>query len=278
MSMHLVIQGETVAERDLLHLSQLSGTREVVRLGPGVCRLIGAEQRPGIAEYCARARLDFGFVPENRKLADMGLLAIDMDSTLITIECIDEMADMAEVKAEVSAITAAAMAGKLDYAESLRLRVGLLRGLSQRALAHVYSERLRLAPGAEAMLAAMRRAGVKTLLVSGGFSYFTERLKTRLGLDYTISNALEIEGGRLTGRVTGRIVDAEAKAAKLHSVRDELGLAAGGIIAIGDGANDLAMMAEAGVSIAYRAKPVARGKADYTLDYVGLDGVLNLFG
>ena len=277
MSMHLVIQGDVVAERDLSQLSQLSGTREVVRLGPGVCRLIGAEQRPGIAEYCARARLDFGFVPENRKLADMGLLAIDMDSTLITIECIDEMADMAEVKAEVSAITAAAMAGKLDYAESLRLRVGLLRGLSQGALAHVYAERLRLAPGAEAMLAAMRRAGVRTLLVSGGFSYFTERLKTRLGLDYTISNALEIEDGRLTGRVTGRIVDAEAKAAKLRSLRDELGLVTGGVIAVGDGANDLAMMAEAGVSIAYRAKAVARGKADYALDYSGLDGVLNLF-
>jgi phosphoserine phosphatase len=207
----------------------------------------------------------------------MGLLAIDMDSTLITIECIDEMADMAGVKAEVSAITAAAMAGKLDYAESLRLRVGRLEGLSQGALAHVYDERLQLAPGAETMLAAMQRAGVKVLLVSGGFSFFTERLKTRLGLDYSISNLLEIVDGRLTGRVTGRIVDAEAKAAKLRSVRDALGLATERVIAIGDGANDLAMMAEAGVSIAYRAKAVARGKADYALDYVGLDGVLNLF-
>ena len=144
-------------------------------------------------------------------------------------------------------------------------------------MARVYDERLWLAPGAEIMLAAMRRAGVKTLLVSGGFSFFTERLKTRLGLDYSISNVLDIEDGHLTGRVTGRIVDAQAKAAKLRSVRDELGLAAGEVIAIGDGANDLAMMAEAGVSIAYRAKAVTRGKADYTLDYVGLDGVLNLF-
>ena len=275
--MHLVIQGPGLADFDLLPLAQLTGAQRIERLAPEACRLIGARQRPGIAEYCARARLDFGFVPEDRKLAAMGLLAIDMDSTLITIECIDEIADMAEVKADVSAITAAAMAGKLDYAESLRLRVGLLRGLGQGALAHVYDERLRLAPGAEAMLAAMRHAGVKTLLVSGGFSFFTERLKARLGLDYSISNVLEIEDGCLSGRVLGRIVDAEAKAAKLRSVRNELGLATAQVIAIGDGANDLAMMAEAGVSIAYRAKPVARSKADYTLDYAGLDGVLNLF-
>jgi phosphoserine phosphatase len=207
----------------------------------------------------------------------MKLLAIDMDSTLITIECIDEVADMAGLKAEVSAITAAAMSGEIDYAESLRRRVGLLRGLDRDALARVYDERLRLSPGAETMLGAMQRAGVKTLLVSGGFSFFTGRLKARLGLDYSISNALDIEGGRLTGRVVGNIVDAEAKAAKLRAVRDELRIANAQIIAIGDGANDLAMMAEAGVSIAYRAKPMARGKADYALDYAGLDGVLNLF-
>ncbi len=277
MSMHLVIQGAAIAERDLSQLVQLSGARQVLHLGPGVCRLIGAQRRPGIAEYCAGARLDFGFVPEKRTLADMELLAIDMDSTLITIECIDEIADMAGVKTEVSAITAAAMRGEIDYAESLRRRVGLLQGLDAGALERVYDERLRLSPGVEIMLAAMQGAGVKTLLVSGGFSFFTERLKARLGFDYSVSNVLDIQGGRLTGRVVGGIVDAEAKAAKLRSVRDGLGIATARTIAIGDGADDLAMMAEAGVSIAYRAKTVARSKANYALDYAGLDGVLNLF-
>lgn len=275
--MHLVIQGPVLADGDLRQLAQLAGAQRFERLAPGAGRLIGARQQAGIAEYCAQAKLDFGFIPEDRKLADMKLLAIDMDSTLISIECIDEIADMAGVKAEVSAITAAAMRGEINYTESLRQRVGLLQDLDEAALARVYDERLRLSPGAETMLAAMQRAGVKTLLVSGGFRFFTERLRTRLGLDYSISNVLEVEHGRLTGRVVGDIVDAEAKADKLRSVRDELGIEKNRIIAIGDGANDLAMMAEAGVSIAYRAKALARGKAGYALDHVGLDGVLNLF-
>lgn len=275
--MNLIVQGATLADEDLRRIAQLAGTQQIERLGSGAGRLVGAQRQPGVAEYCERAQLDFGFVPGDRKLADMRLLAIDMDSTLITIECIDEVADLAGVKAEVAAITAAAMAGELDYAQSLRRRVGLLRGLEETALARVYAERLRLSPGAETLLAAARQAGLKTLLVSGGFSYFTERLKARLGLDYSASNVIEIEDGRLSGRVIGDIVDAEGKAAALRARRDALGIARSEVIAIGDGANDLAMMAEAGVSIAYRAKPVARSKADYALDHCGLDGVLNLF-
>ncbi len=275
--MNLIIQGAAVADHDLQQIAQLSGTQQFERLGPAAWKLRDARPHPGIAGFCARAGLDFGFVPENRRLADMRLLAIDMDSTLITIECIDEVADLAGVKSEVAAITAAAMAGELDYAQSLRRRVGLLQGLDETALARVYAERLRLSPGAETLLAAVHSAGIKTLLVSGGFSFFTERLKSRLGLDYSASNVIEIESGRLTGKVIGDIVDAEGKAAALRARRDALGIARSAVIAIGDGANDLAMMAEAGVSIAYRAKPVARSQADYALDHCGLDGVLNLF-
>ncbi len=275
--MNLIVQGARLADDDLRRIAQLAGTQQFERLGSGAARLVGAQQNPAIAGYCAGTGLDYGFVPEGRRLEHMRLLAIDMDSTLITIECIDEVADLAGVKAEVAAITAAAMAGELDYAQSLRRRVGLLQGLEETALARVYAERLRLSPGAEALLAAARQAGLKTLLVSGGFSYFTERLKTRLGLDYSASNVIEIGDGRLSGRVIGDIVDAEGKAAALRARRDALGIARSAVIAIGDGANDLAMMAEAGVSIAYHAKPVARSKADYALDHCGLDGVLNLF-
>ena len=275
--MDLVIQGAAPTEENLRELARITRAQRVARVSAGAQRLIGIEDQSGIAAYCARARLDFALVPAQRRLGDMRLLAIDMDSTLITIECIDEVADLAGVKAEVSAITAAAMLGELDYAQSLRRRVALLRGLQRQALERVYDERLQLSPGAETLIATARRAGLKTLLVSGGFTFFTERLKARLGLDYSTSNHLEIEDGRLSGQILGDIVDAEGKAAALRAVCAELGIAREAVIAIGDGANDLAMMAEAGVSVAYRAKPVVRAQADYALDYSGLDGVLNLF-
>ena len=155
--------------------------------------------------------------------------------------------------------------------------MALLAGLAETDLARVYEERLRLSPGAEDMLAGMRRAGIKSLLVSGGFRYFTERLKQRVGLDSTLANELEIVDGRLSGRVLGNVVDAEAKAAEVRRLRDQLGLAREQVIAIGDGANDLPMLQEAGVSIAYRAKPAVRAAATCAIDYCGLDAVLNLF-
>jgi phosphoserine phosphatase len=230
----------------------------------------------GVAEYCAKAKLDFAFMPEPRRLSDFRLVAMDMDSTLITIECIDEIADLRGIKPQVAAITASAMRGEIDH-ESLRPRVALLEGLGESALLRVYEERLRLSPGAERMLGRLRSLGIKTLLVSSGFTFFTERLKYRLSLDYTLSNTLEFKNGKLTGKVLGRIVDAQIKAAKLRELRDGLRLSRDQVIAIGDGANDLAMMAEAGVSIAYHAKPVVRGKGTYCFDYVGLDGLLNLY-
>jgi phosphoserine phosphatase len=240
-------------------------------------RLRGAEKNVAVIEWCREQALDGAFVPPGRRFADLRLLALDMDSTLITIECIDAIGDLAGRGPEIAAITARAMRGQIDYPESLRQRVQLLAGLPAAALEQVYRERLRLSPGAEALVAACRRHGVKLLLVSGGFTFFTDRLKQRLGLDYTISNTLELEGDRLTGRVAGRIVDAEAKAARFREVAHALGAAREQTVAIGDGANDLAMMAEAGLSVAYRAKPVVKAKADCALDFAGLDGVVQLF-
>jgi len=204
------------------------------------------------------------------------LLVMDMDSTLISIECIDEIADMQGLKSEVAAITDSAMRGEIDFAESLRRRVALLAGLDEQALQRVYDERLKLNPGAETMLAKLKEHGIKTLLVSGGFVFFTERLKKKLGLDYTHANTLEVANGKLTGKVIGKVFDAQGKADWLVRTRDELHLKQEQVIAMGDGANDLKMMALAGISIAYHAKPVVREQADYAFNFVGLDGLVNL--
>lgn len=211
-----------------------------------------------------------------QRLSDFKLIAFDMDSTLISIECIDEIADMQGLKPQVAAITEAAMRGEMDFAESLHRRVALLKGLDESALRRVYDERLKLNPGAEVMLAELKQHGVKTLLVSGGFMFFTKRLKERLGLDFAHANDLEIVDGRLTGKVSGKIMDAQGKADWLNRVRVELELKPEQVIAMGDGANDLKMMAQAGISIAYHAKPVVRAQASYALNFVGLDGLVNL--
>ncbi|MGB5081778.1 MAG: phosphoserine phosphatase SerB [Burkholderiales bacterium] len=275
---YLVIQGLEVETPDLKAIAKLCGASRIEGIGHNAFRLHDYQTRDGVAEYCAGAKLDFAFVPKPRRLADFGLVAMDMDSTLITIECIDEIADLQGVKPQVAAITASAMRGEIEYHESLRRRLALLAGLDEGALQRVYDERLRLSPGAERMLERLRSLAIKTLLVSSGFTFFTERLKARLALDYTLSNTLEVENGKLTGRVLGPVVDAQAKAAKLRELRAERQLSRDQVIAFGDGANDMAMMAEAGVSIAYRAKPVVREKATYCFDYVGLDGLLNLYG
>src|SRR5712691_5935865 len=274
---YLVIQGLDVKTRDLKKIAKLSGSTRIEKIGKNAFRLHDYKTQDGVAEYCAHAKLDFAFVPQPRKLSDFGLVAMDMDSTLITIECIDEIADIRGIKPQVAAITASAMRGEIEYHESLRRRLALLEGLDETALERVYDERLKLSPGAEHMLGRLRALGIKTLLVSSGFTYFTERLKHRLSLDYTLSNELEFKNGKLTGKVLGRIVDAQIKAAKLRELRDGLRLSREQVIAFGDGANDLAMMAEAGVSIAYHAKPVVREKATYCFDYVELDGLLNLY-
>lgn len=275
--MNLVIQGLDVETQDLKTLAKLTQANGIEQVRPNVFRLAHCTPHPDVPALCERARLDFGYVPEGQKLDHMGLVVMDMDSTLITIECIDEIADMLGLKPQVAAITASAMRGEIEFAESLTRRVALLAGLEESALQRVYDERLRLSPGAERLLATLRAHGIRTLLVSGGFTFFTDRLKARLGLDYTAANTLEIVDGRLTGRLLGPILDAQGKADWLNRVRAELGLTKEQVVAIGDGANDLRMLAAAGISVAYHAKPVVREKTTYAINYVGLDGVLEFF-
>jgi phosphoserine phosphatase len=201
---------------------------------------------------------------------------MDMDSTLISIECIDEIADMVGLKPQVAAITERAMQGELDFAQSLRERVSLLKGLNESDLMRVLNERLALNPGAVEWIATCKKNNITTLLVSGGFTFFADRVKAMLGLDYAVSNSLEIIDGKLTGNILGAIVDAQTKANELIKLRDNLGLTVAQTIAIGDGANDLKMMSAAGIGIAYHAKPIVQAQATYALNHVGLDGVIGL--
>jgi len=210
------------------------------------------------------------------------MIAFDMDSTLINIECIDEVADAAGRKAEVAAITEAAMRGEIaDYKDSLRRRVALLRGVPAAALTQVYEERLRLNPGAQTLVQACQQAGLKTLLVSGGFTFFTDRVRDLLHIDFTRSNVFEIENGQLTGRMVeqawGDICDGEEKRQMLLATCEALGISSQQAIAMGDGANDLPMMSVAGLSVAYHAKPKVRDAAHVAIDQGGLDRLLELF-
>jgi phosphoserine phosphatase len=221
-----------------------------------------------------------GFTPP-LSLRDFKLIAFDMDSTLINIECVDEIADAAGRKPEVAAITEAAMRGEItDYKESLRRRVALLKGVSVAAMEQVYRERLQLNPGAEALVQAAQAARLKTLLVSGGFTFFTDRVRDRLKLDFTRSNVLEVQDGALTGRMVdqpwGDICDGAEKRKMLLETCARLGISPKQAIAVGDGANDLPMMGEAGLSVAYHAKPKVREQAMVQINEGGLDRLLEV--
>jgi phosphoserine phosphatase len=219
-----------------------------------------------------------GFTPP-LPLSDFRLVAFDMDSTLINIECVDEIADAAGRKTEVAAITEAAMRGEIaDYKESLRRRVALLKGVPVSAMQQVYDQRLQLNPGAEALVKALQAAGLKTLLVSGGFTFFTDRIRDRLRLDYTRSNVLEAADGVLTGRLVdqawGDICDGEEKKRMLLSTCEQLGISPAQAIAVGDGANDLPMLQAAGLGVAFHAKPVVATQARARVERSDLTALL----
>ena len=221
------------------------------------------------------------FTPPLR-LADFKLAAFDMDSTLINIECIDEIAAAAGKKAEVAAITEAAMRGEIaDFKDSLRRRLALLKGVPEAALDDVLKTRLQFNPGARELCAALKAAGLKLLLVSGGFTHFTRFVAAELGMDFVRSNELEISGGALTGGLVmqawGEICDGEEKRRMLLACCAEIGCTPAQAIAVGDGANDLPMMAAAGLSVAFHAKPKVREQAQVAINDGGLDRLLELF-
>jgi phosphoserine phosphatase len=242
-----------------------------------------AEARAHISDLAVAWHCDATLVPARWMLSGFRVLALDMDSTLIQIECIDELAQLAGVGPEVAAITEAAMRGHIgDYSDSLRQRVALLTGVDESLLQEVAQKRMRLSPGAERLIQAAKQAGLKSLLVTGGFDFFAGILQRRLGIDSVSANTVHIRDGRLTGIVRGpagtpELVDAQGKANALKRACSEANCSTSQAIAIGDGANDLPMLQLAGVGVAYHAKPRVREAAAYWLDYSGLDGVLEWF-
>lgn len=275
-----IIQAADIETADLKALHALARARAIEKIeGPFLHQAfrltaVAASAFEAVRARCTALHADVALLQGSAP--PIRMIAMDMDSTLITIECIDEIADFVGRKSEVAAITASAMRGEIDWPTSFRARVALLSGLAETTLARVYAERLQLSIGAEQLVRAAQRAGIKVMLVSGGFTFFTERLKARLDLDFAFSNTLEIVDGKLTGKVLGSLCDASAKAAHLANTASLLGFQPSAVLAIGDGANDIPMMQAAGVSVAYHAKPVVRVAATHAISHVGLDGVLAL--
>jgi phosphoserine phosphatase len=277
--MRLVVQGRAIGMAHLTHIHRIiGGNTQFMQIAQHAYYLpTNLSDVTEIETFCAEQKIDCALVPDAQRLSHFGLCVMDMDSTLINIECIDEIADMMNLKPQVSAITERSMRGELDFASSLKERVSLLKGLDKMALRRVIDERLQLNAGAVEWIAACKANNIKTMVVSGGFTLFANHVKDLLGLDYAVANTFEIVDGKLTGNILGNIVDANCKAQELADLRDKLGLKIDQTIAIGDGANDLKMMQAATVGVAYHAKPIVQQQATYALNYSGLDGVINLF-
>ena len=233
--------------------------------------------RRDLLEVASELDVDLAFQQDNMYRRNRRLVVFDMDSTLIEAEVIDELARVAGVGEQVSAITERAMRGEIDFSESFRARVALLRGLKEEALEQVAST-LKITEGAEHLLATLRALGYKTAILSGGFTYFARHLQARLGIDYIHANELDIESGAVTGKVVGSIVDGARKAALLRQLAQEQNIDLQQVIAVGDGANDLPMLSIAGLGIAFRAKPLVKQSAEQSISTLGLDAILYLLG
>lgn len=266
------------------HLAEISEILDQVTASP--CKLINdnaaiydiSDDLSGdLKNQLHLKNIDFAILDSYKALNEFSLCVMDMDSTLISIECIDEIADMCGKKEDVALITKSAMMGEIDFSQSLIKRVSLLEGLGEEMLFKVIEERLKFNEGTQAWIKACRKNNVTTVLVSGGFDYFADYVKNKLGIDVAISNQLEIKDKKLTGKVLGRIVNDEVKAQTVRDFQSKLNIDRSKTIVIGDGANDLKMLAEAQYSIAYHAKPIVQEKARFKFNHSDFKGVLNLF-
>jgi phosphoserine phosphatase len=267
---------ERLSGRVPLDADERSGRASVEFLVSGNLQSPGAVRREFL-ELANQLDVDIAFQDDNLFRRTRRLVCFDMDSTLIEAEVIDELAIAAGVGDEVIAITEAAMRGELDFKESFAKRLALLEGLDESVLQGI-AESLKLTEGVEKLISTLNRYGFKTAILSGGFNYFGQYLKDKLGFDYVYANELEIVNGKVTGRVVGNVVDGARKAQLLEEIAKKEGIELEQVIAVGDGANDLPMIAKAGLGIAFRAKPIVRKEAEHAISNLGLDGILYLMG
>ncbi len=272
----VILQGQAMTAQAIESMSHALSASVETRQDYAVLHCPHAVSGSQLSAFRQQFAFDINLIPDTFATVQPRLLVTDMDSTLIGIECVDEIADFINVKPQVAEITEAAMRGEIDFETSLRQRVSLLKGLEVSVLERVYQERLTLNPGADIMIRALKQHGIKIALVSGGFTFFTQRLQRRLGLDFTLANVLGEKDGRLTGEVEGDICGAQAKADFLQQLCEQIKIAPSQAVAMGDGANDLQMMDVAGLSIAYHAKPTVQQQADTAINYCGLEAVTGL--